>query len=84
MFFSAFVVEFLTTYLPTIEIRPIAAADTSNAITARIATTVDNNPIPPTPLAMLIVMRIESTLSTILAALKYFFTYSFSTSYFIF
>ena len=44
--FSAFVVEFFTTYLPTSERRPFSAADASNATTTGIAITVDNNPIP--------------------------------------
>ena len=70
--FSAFDAEFLIPHLPTSERKPVAAADASNAITAGIATIVDNKPIPPTPLAMVIVMRTVSTLSTILAALKYF------------
>ena len=41
-------------------------------ITAGVATIVDNKPIPPAPPPKVIAIKTVSTLSTILAALKYF------------
>ena len=47
-------------------------ASPSIAITAGAATIVDNKLIIPAPAPMVIVIKIVSTLSTILATLKYF------------
>ena len=54
--------------------KPLKSATPSIAITVGAATIVDNKPIPPAPAPMVIVIKTVSTLSTILAALKYFFT----------
>ena len=51
---------------------PVKSATPSIAITAGAATIVDNKLIPPAPAPKVIVIKTVSTLSTILAALKYF------------
>ena len=65
-------VDFFTLYLPIILRSPIKSATPSIAITAGAATIVDNKPIPPAPPPKVIALKTVSTLSTILAALKYF------------
>ena len=70
--FSALDVDHFTLYLPIILRSPVKSATPSIAITAGAAIIVDNKPIPPAPAPMVIVIKTVSTLSTILAALKYF------------
>ena len=70
--FSALDVDFFTLYLPIILRNPVKSAIPSNGITLGDATTVDNRAIPPAPAPKVIVIKTVSTLSTILAALKYF------------
>ena len=70
--FSALDVDFFTLYLAIILRNPIKSAIPSNGITTGDATTVDNKAIPPAPAPKVIVIKTVSTLSTILAALKYF------------
>ena len=70
--FSALDVDIFTLYLPIILRSPVKNAIPSNGITIGDATTVDNIAIPPDPAPKDIVIKTVSTLSTILAALKYF------------
>ena len=70
--FSALDVDFLMLYLPIILRNPVKRATPSIAMTVGAAITVDNKPIPPTPPPKVIAIKTVSTLSTILATLKYF------------
>ena len=70
--FSALDVAFFTLYLPIILRNPSKSATPSIAMTAGAAITVDNKATPPAPPPKIIAIKIESTLSTILATLKYF------------
>ena len=70
--FSALDVDFLTLYLPIILRNPVKSATPSIAITAGVAITVDNNPIPVAPPTKVIPIKTISTLTTIPATLKYF------------
>ena len=66
--FSALDVDFFTLYLPIILKSPVKSATPSITMTTGAATTVNNKPMPPsTP-----PIKTVSTLSTILAALKYY------------
>ena len=70
--FSALDLDFLMLYLPIILRNPVKSATDSIAITVGAAITVDNKPMTPAPPPNVIAIKTVSTLSNILAALKYF------------
>ena len=69
--FSTLDVDFFTLYLPIVLRNHVKSATRSIAMTAGAAITVDNKPIPLAPPPKVITIKTVSTLSTILAALKY-------------